>query len=162
MGQNKMLITEAELQEIVTQATLNTLQQIHAELLVEYQQINVDDSNNAIFPYNKFVVSIYSDDHWPPHFHVEGNGWNISLTIWKGEVLQAKGDGTQADYNYIAQNALKWLNTRSSVNKRKSNRQIAIITWNRMHSTMPIQYRSKDTHLNPQKRAIKNWKKGVR
>lgn len=155
MCQKKIIITESELKEIVAQATLNVLRDINTDLLVEYQQINVDESNNAIFPYNKFVVSIYSDDHWPPHFHVEGNGWNVSMTIWKGEVLQAKGHGTQADYNYIAQNAVKWLNTRSSINKRKSNRQIAIITWNKMHSNMPIQYRSKVSHINPRRRIIK-------
>lgn len=45
---------------------------------------------------------MYADDHYPPHFHIRGPGWNVSVDIATFEIIV--GSGNDGD---IAQ-ALDW------------------------------------------------------
>ena len=69
-----------KLDKIITESIndfINEDMGIHREPLVEMSRINTNESN--IFPYNKFEVKIWSNDHEPPHFHVICDGWNLSF-----------------------------------------------------------------------------------
>ena len=130
----------------------------HSILLEYYSSLNNNQASDPIFPPNKYIISVYSNDHWPPHFHIETDNLNVALTIWKGEVLQVKGKDSQSEMDYIINNALPWLNMRSVSNKRKTNRNLLINLWNTIHPEMPISYILK----NSQRNIRKNFRKRQR
>lgn len=71
-----------KLDKIITESIndfINEDMGIHREQLVEMSRINTNESN--IFPYNKYEVKIWSNDHEPQHFHVICDGWNLSFGI---------------------------------------------------------------------------------
>lgn len=47
-------------------------------------------------------ICIYPGDHAPPHFHVRGAGWHVSISLGSFAVL--KGKGPQSSLN----EAIKW------------------------------------------------------
>ena len=47
-------------------------------------------------------ICIYPGDHLPPHFHVRGPGWSVSIVIASFRVL--KGKGPKADL----EEAIRW------------------------------------------------------
>jgi Domain of unknown function (DUF4160) len=47
-------------------------------------------------------ICIYADDHYPPHFHIHGPGWDVSVDLRTFGIM--KGQGVSAD---IAE-ALQW------------------------------------------------------
>ena len=78
-----------KLDKIITESIndfINEDMGIHREPLVEMSRINTNESN--IFPYNKYEVKIWSNDHEPPHFHVICDGWNLSFGIEDGELMK--------------------------------------------------------------------------
>lgn len=53
--------------------------------IVEMTRLNKREMGNVPFPYNKFNIRIWSNDHNPPHFHVIAEGWDVSFLIENGE-----------------------------------------------------------------------------
>jgi hypothetical protein len=39
-------------------------------------------------------ICVYAGDHQPPHFHVRGPGWRVSIEIASCRVLKGKGPRT--------------------------------------------------------------------
>ena len=85
-----MKITEKNSNEVILNNDGKNLQS-KKEMIVEMARINMKESN--IFPYNKFEVKIWSDDHIPPHFHIKSDGWNISYVIETGKQLEILEEG---------------------------------------------------------------------
>jgi hypothetical protein len=38
-------------------------------------------------------LCMYADDHNPPHFHVRGPGWDVSIDLRTFEILDGQGNG---------------------------------------------------------------------
>lgn len=98
-------------------------------MIVEMARINKNE-NNGVFPFNSFEVKIWSNDHNPPHFHVIKDGWNIGICIENGKVekIESKGKSEQV-YNYIVENAPKWLEEKCAIKPKLSNRENAELIW---------------------------------
>jgi serine/threonine protein phosphatase PrpC len=105
---------------------------MHREPLVEMSRINTNESN--IFPYNKFEVKIWSNDHEPPHFHVICDGWNLSFGIEDGELMKVDQEGVnQGIYKHIVKNAKKWLQSKCAILPMITNQQNAMAMWIQIH-----------------------------
>jgi hypothetical protein len=39
-------------------------------------------------------ICIYPGDHAPPHLHVRGAGWAVSISLFEFELMQGKGPRT--------------------------------------------------------------------
>lgn len=145
------------LDKAVSKAIGHLIQENHKKgIIVEYYaRLNVKNVLDPIFPPEKYLIGIYSNDHTPPHFHIEYGDLNIAFSIWKGDILEIKGHTSQSECNYIIKNVPKWLNMRSAINKRKTNRQLLIILWNRSHPEARIVYDSRNSQYNIQNNTIK-------
>jgi hypothetical protein len=51
---------------------------------------------------SKCKVCIYADDHMPPHFHVRGPGWDVSVSLKTLSVI--RGDPCRTDID----EAIRW------------------------------------------------------
>ena len=108
---------------------------IHTEPLCEMARINVRESGNGLFPYNKWELKMYSNDHTPPHFHVIADGWDVSFKIDNGELLVVNGKGSNDTiYQYMIDNIPKWLSANCAVLPIVTNKQNANATWKQIHS----------------------------
>ena len=58
------------------------------EPLIEKARINMKESGSEIFPFENWVLQIWSNDHNPPHFHVKCDGWDICCSIDDGRILE--------------------------------------------------------------------------
>ena len=155
MAKQQIIVTHSDLEEMVAEATKQVLQESRKRLITEYyERMNSEQGGGPIFPNNKYAIYVYGDDHDPPHFHIECEGWNVSFTIWKGDLLQIKGKGNKSDLDYMIQMAPRWLNSRSLRNKRQTNRQRLIIQWNILCRNHPINYSSKHSHMNIQNNSM--------
>ena len=54
--------------------------------LEEMAKLNLHDTGAVPFPYNKFDIRIWSNDHNPPHFHVRYGEFEAIITIRDGVV----------------------------------------------------------------------------
>lgn len=99
--------------------------------IVEMSRLNRKDIGAVPFPYNKFAIRIWSNDHNPPHFHVVGDEWDISFLISDGSEYRVNVVGNNTTtYNYIAKNVPIWLKQTSKINKKITNQEAANIIWN--------------------------------
>ena len=105
------------------------------ELIVEMARINKRDSGpNALFPFNKFDIHIWSNDHAPAHFHVMSEGWDISFNINSGNLYRINKKGTnERIYTYIINNIKKWLNSECATLKNITNKENALNIWDSLH-----------------------------
>ena len=95
----------------------------------EMSRINVKEFY-GYFPYNKFDIKIWSNDHNPPHFHIIGDGWDIVVDIETGTILKTKRDGKSSKfYKYVEDYIEEWLESPSAVNKKQTNRETAMLAW---------------------------------
>ena len=107
---------------------------IHTEPLCEIARINVCESGNGLFPYNKWELKMYSNDHTPPHFHVIADGWDVSFKIDNGELLVVNGKGrNDTIYQYMIDNIPKWLEANCAVLPIATNKQNANAIWKQIH-----------------------------
>lgn len=98
--------------------------------ILEMSRLNRKDIGAVPFPYNKFTIRIWSNDHNPPHFHVVGDGWDISFLISDGSEYRVNVVGNNSTtYNYIVKNVPIWLKQKSSNNKKITNQEVAEIIW---------------------------------
>lgn len=86
----------------------------------------------GFFPFNKFEIKIWSNDHNPPHFHAKSaDGWNILVGIEDGQIIKTENIGKDSKfYKYIEDFANAWLDDKNAVFKNKTNRQVAMEMWN--------------------------------
>ena len=108
---------------------------IHTEPLCEIARINVCESGNGLFPYNKWELKVYSNDHTPPHFHVIADGWDVSFLIENGELyrINKKGKNKQI-YKYMLANIGEWLSAKCAVLPIATNQQNANAVWKQIHA----------------------------
>ena len=79
-------------------------------------------------------MRIWSNDHEPPHFHVEKDGWNIAFTIDDGELYKIEEQGkNQQIRDYMISNVKKWLVSKSANRPRETNQENAMATWEELH-----------------------------
>lgn len=99
-------------------ASINEMSRINAKEFYGY------------FPYNKFDIKIWSNDHNPPHFHVIGDGWDIVVDIETGTILKTKREGKSSKfYKYVEDYIEEWLESPSAINKKQTNRETAMLAW---------------------------------
>ncbi len=100
--------------------------------LLEMARINKNETN--IFPYNKWEVRIWSNDHNPPHFHVVCDGWNISFCIEDGSLLNIDSQGSKESVKkYMLVNVKTWLEEKCVVQPKLTNKENAILQWEQLH-----------------------------
>ena len=98
--------------------------------LNEMAKINVKEFN-GYFPYNKFDIRIWSNDHTPPHFHILGDGWDIVIDIETGNIIKTKKIGKNSKFYTYVNNVVKnWLNDKCAVTPKLTNRENALSVWN--------------------------------
>ena len=102
--------------------------------LNEMARINKNETGKCIFPYDKWEVKLWSDDHDPPHFHIICNGWNVSYTISDGKILQIISKGSEKNIlDYMEANVLKWLSSKCFAQPKLTNRENALLQWEQIH-----------------------------
>jgi hypothetical protein len=103
-------------------------------LVIEKARINKKESEEGIFPYDSYIIRIWSNDPEPPHFHIENEGWDIAITINDGELykIDHRGQDLQA-YNHILSNVKCWLQSRNAIIPSITNKQNALSVWEQLH-----------------------------
>lgn len=106
----------------------------HKEPLIEKARINMKESESEIFPFDNWVLQIWSNDPNPPHFHVKCDGWDIRCSIDDGRILEviARGIG-DGIFEYTETNAPKWLSSQCSILPILTNRENAMLMWEQIH-----------------------------
>ena len=69
---------------------------------------------------NNCKICMYADDHNPPHFHVRGPGWDISVDLQTFVVTQGTGPTTDIEeaIDWAARHQLSLFLTWSELNER--------------------------------------------
>lgn len=108
---------------------------LNDEPIIEMARINAKEFY-GYFPYNKFDIRIWSNDHNPPHFHVISNGWNIVVDIITGDIIKIEQDNKKDSqtYSYVEKYIKEWLDMPCAKNKLISNRENAIDIWEENHN----------------------------
>ena len=143
---NKIYVSESEIRTIVKQTIHemtniwheeNLRKALNNEPLDEMARINLKETQrNSLFPSNKYRVWIWSNDHTPPHFHVEypEEGYECSYTISDGSLLEVKGNSDQCHiHNKVMKNVPIWLDQPCAINPKITNRENANMTWEQNH-----------------------------
>ncbi len=100
----------------------------------EMARINMKENDRCIFPYNKWEIKIWSNDHTPPHFHIIADGWNVSFRIDDGKLLKIESEGSKDSvYEYMTHNVKEWLESPSAILPQITNRQNATAQWEQIH-----------------------------
>ena len=135
MAKQVIRLTESELKHIVKDVIKEELgADDYREPLLEMSRINTNENGKRGFPYNKFVVRVWSTDHEPPHFHVIREGWDLSFRIDNGELLNIKSKGKNDQvYQYIIANVQHWLQSPCAILPMITNQQNAKATWIQIH-----------------------------
>lgn len=107
------------------------------ESILEMAQINTEDSSNSYFPWNKFKLYIYSNEHEPPHFHIINKqyGWDIRVDAITGDLVGVKKYGNrrkQDKFVDIIRDAKSWLKEPSADPdyEGKNNADVVRLHWN--------------------------------
>ena len=139
-------MTEDSLREIIREEVkrielLNEIPELDREWVDTYITENYKESLNEMarintkefygyFPYNKFELKIWSNDHNPPHFHVISEGWDIVVSIKTGDILRVKTQGKSSKtYKYVEDSVKDWLNKPCEVTPKITNRENAMSIW---------------------------------
>lgn len=107
---------------------------LNMDPIIEMARLNKKEIGDVPFPFNKFDIRIWSNDHNPPHFHVVSEGWDISFLINNGEEYRVNKRTTDSKpYSYIKKNVKPWLSMKSSVNNKLTNKEVAELIWGSEH-----------------------------
>lgn len=102
--------------------------------IVEMSRLNKKENGNVPFPYNKFDIRIWSNDHNPPHFHVIAEGWDISFLIENGEEYRVNTHTNDSKiYSYIVKNIKHWLQMKNFSHPYMTNQEYAEEAWHDNH-----------------------------
>lgn len=129
----KIKIRKKRLKDIINEILVETINE--RKLLMEMAKINKKDVGNVPFPYNKFTIVIYPDDHTPPHFHVICEDWNMRFLIENGELYRedtSMGSSSKI-YSYILKNIKQWMKMPNSSDKTKTNQEYMMELWEYYH-----------------------------
>lgn len=109
------------------------------EPLNEMARLNLRD-NGKLFPFNAYTVSVYSNDHNPPHMHIisKQEGYDIRISIATGDLVSVKtyGDRLESDlFRDVVKKAKVWLMQLSNIpgSKANTNQGVATIMWSTMN-----------------------------
>lgn len=124
--------TELELSK--TELNSHILQK---EPLTEMARVNIRDKGK-LFPYNAFTVSIYSNEHNPPHMHIisKQEGYDIRISIATGDLVSVKAYGNRPDgdlFKDVVKKAKEWLNQPSKLPVNGTYQEVATIIWSCMN-----------------------------
>lgn len=98
--------------------------------IIEMARLNKREIGNVPFPYNKFDIRIWSNDHNPPHFHVISEGWDISFLIENGEEYRVNTHSNDSKiYSYIIKNIKPWLRMKNFKHPYMTNQEYAMEVW---------------------------------
>ena len=102
--------------------------------LNEMARANAGDTGK-IFPFSKYKIYVFSNDHNPPHFHILCEGWNVSFEIENtgNYKINKKGENISI-LKYILRNVDDWLDSFSYNVSILTNRQFIMSLWNAIHS----------------------------
>lgn len=118
-----------QINEFDISENMKYIQTEYANSLNEMAKINVKEFA-GYFPYNKFDIRIWSNDHNPPHFHVIGNGWDIIIDIETGNIIKIKKTGKSSKfYSYVKDVVKDWLNDKCVSIPKLTNRENALNSW---------------------------------
>lgn len=118
-----------EIKDINSDKVKQYICETYKESLNEMARINTKEFN-GFFPFNKFDVRIWSNDHNPPHFHVIGEDWDIIVSIENGEILKIKKIGKDSKfYTYVESFAKDWLESPCAINPKLTNYESAMLQW---------------------------------
>lgn len=105
--------------------------------IMEMSQINTEDKSDSPFPWNKYKLYVYADDHNPAHFHIQSRqeGFDIRIDIENASLISVKKYGKRKrtdNFNDIVKLAKEWLSNKSSDTgfKDKTNKEMTIYNWN--------------------------------
>ena len=132
----KKSVVESKQQNNANTKTLNEIKVFKKTdmSLNEMARINKKETEKGLFPYNKWEIKIWSNDHTPPHFHIIADGWNVSFRIDNGEVLDIETEGNKNSiYDYMIQNVNEWLESTCAILPQITNRQNAQAQWEQIH-----------------------------
>ena len=145
MNKLKTIIQECVHNELIRLQRLNELSNLdilenkqyiyenYKASINEMSRINVKEFY-GYFPYNKFDIKIWSNDHTPPHFHIICDGWNVSYKIEDGNMLQIEGKGkNDSILDYMEQHVKEWLSTKCFVQPKLTNQENAMLQWEQLH-----------------------------
>lgn len=102
--------------------------------LNEMARANSGDTGK-IFPFSKYKIYVFSNDHNPPHFHILCEGWNVSFEIENTGNYKINKEGENMSVlRYILRNVDDWLDSFSYNVSILTNRQFVMSLWNAIHS----------------------------
>lgn len=140
-------IKKEKLKKIVNEAITNVLTENVAYSLDCYEQnpenfgelnemarINVNEPQGSLFPYEKFDVHIWSNDHEPAHFHILTSDWNVSFYISDGKLCKINKQGKDSKiFSYLVKNVPAWLSSPCAILPSITNQQNANLQWIQLH-----------------------------
>lgn len=104
-------------------------------ILLESPCFNKKCVGKTVFPINKVRVIIHTNDHEPPHFHVEYDGWDVCFYIENGEEYRTKRRGKNSkSYDYIVKNSKIWLCEQCGENNKITNKEYLLTQWDVFHN----------------------------
>ena len=69
---------------------------------LDIARLNKRDGEGDIFPYDKWQLTMRSDDAEPPHFHIISEDWDVTFSIESGELIKVLTASTdQSHLNYM-------------------------------------------------------------
>ncbi|MGN0993017.1 MAG: hypothetical protein ACI4PE_03765 [Bacilli bacterium] len=142
---HKKVINENTLRKIVRENIENILNeesalalkyydepQLNANLINEIARINTDESH--LFPYNSYLIQIWSNGHNPPHFNILREDWDVAFFIESGDLYKVNKFGkNEKIYNYMIKNVKEWLSKKCAILPIITNQQNANAIWKQLH-----------------------------
>lgn len=102
--------------------------------LEEMARINVNEPQGSLFPYEKFDVHIWSNDHEPAHFHIIVSDWNVSFNISDGKLCKINKQGKNNKVlSYLIDNVPTWLKMPCAILPSITNQENANLQWIQLH-----------------------------
>jgi len=96
--------------------------------------INIQDGADSVFPQDKFDVYVRGGDICNPRFHVASDGWDVAFFIKNGEVHNiCKRGADMGVLNKMREDAVKWLEQPYVFQPSMTNRENALLQWEKYH-----------------------------
>lgn len=113
------------------------LENIGISFVSEIAQVNTYDNSLSYFPWNKYKLCIYSEDHLPAHFHIISRQENFDIRIdcFTGDLVSLHKYGNRkrgSNFTDIVKDVKKWLDEPTADNNLPglSNRDMVRVHWN--------------------------------
>ena len=100
----------------------------------ETARLNMYETDDCLFPYNGWDVRIFGNDYTPARFHIMREGWNVSFSIYNGELLEINSRGKRQEIlDYMCANVKKWLSDSCIIQPKLTNQENACLSWEQIH-----------------------------